>query len=218
VNRFSSHVRSNVVGYLALFMALCGTAYAVDGPLAGQNTVGSGDIIDNDVRTADIRDANLTTQDIRADAVTTGKILDDTLTPADIAGVDDVLEAQTARLNDQPGGNTASQRLFSIGRVGLGAFCQFQNNGSLTGGINALVDGPGPIMVTDGEGAAEDFTVPLQPDSADFLAIINSAAGIEAQETSFAILDSAGASATGVAALSVNASTGDCVISVHAVG
>lgn len=227
MNRFSSHVRSNVVGYVALFMALCGTAYAVDGPLAGQNTVGSGDIIDNEVQTADIKDANLTTADIRVNAVTSGKVLDNTLTPADIAdnalgpadlaGVDDVLDAETARLHDQPGGSSAGRALFSIGRVGLGAFCAVQNNGSLTGGINALVDEPGPIMVTDGEGTQEDLAVPLNPFSADFMAIINSNNQI-AQETSFGILDSDGASATGVAAISVDPGTGDCVISVHAVG
>ena len=39
--RIAQHIRSNVVGYLALFVALSGTAYAIDGPLAGQNQVGS---------------------------------------------------------------------------------------------------------------------------------------------------------------------------------
>jgi hypothetical protein len=84
MGRVSNHVRSNAIGYVALFVALCGTAYAVDGPLPGQNQVGSGDIIDGEVRTEDIRDNNLTTADIKPNAVTAGKVLDETLTGADI--------------------------------------------------------------------------------------------------------------------------------------
>jgi hypothetical protein len=57
---------ANVVSSLALFLVLGGgAAFAVDGPLPGQNQVGSADIINNDVRSEDIRDANLTTADIR---------------------------------------------------------------------------------------------------------------------------------------------------------
>jgi hypothetical protein len=57
--RISEHICSNVVGYVALFVALSGTAYAVDGPLPGQNQVGSTDIIDNDVYSADVRNDSL---------------------------------------------------------------------------------------------------------------------------------------------------------------
>jgi hypothetical protein len=83
-NGISGHIRANVIGYLALFIALSGTAYAVDGPLPGQDQVGSADIINNDVQSADIRDANLTTADIRSSAVTTGKILDNDVRSADV--------------------------------------------------------------------------------------------------------------------------------------
>jgi hypothetical protein len=48
------HLRSNVVGYVAVFIALSGTAYAVDGPLPGQNTVGSLDIINGEVGNVDL--------------------------------------------------------------------------------------------------------------------------------------------------------------------
>jgi hypothetical protein len=82
--RIRDHIRSNVVGYLALFVALSGTAYAVDGPLPGQDQVGSADIINNDVQSADIRDANVATADIRSDAVTGGKILNGSVTGADV--------------------------------------------------------------------------------------------------------------------------------------
>src|SRR5688500_13660868 len=73
--RIAQHIRSNVVGYMALFVALSGTAYAVDGDLPGQNQVGSEDIIDGEVK----RD------DIAGDAVRTGKVLNETLLAEDIA-------------------------------------------------------------------------------------------------------------------------------------
>jgi hypothetical protein len=82
--KIRGHIRSNVIGYVALFVALSGTAYAVDGPLPGQDQVGSADIINNEVQTADIRDANLTTADIRAGAVTSGKILDGEVQSGDV--------------------------------------------------------------------------------------------------------------------------------------
>ena len=53
--KLGDHIRSNVVGYVALFWLMTGTAMAVDGSLAGQNTVGSADIIDGEVTPADIK-------------------------------------------------------------------------------------------------------------------------------------------------------------------
>ena len=52
--RIRQHIRSNVVGYVSLFVALSGTAYAIDGPLPGQNQVGSEDIINGEVKTPDL--------------------------------------------------------------------------------------------------------------------------------------------------------------------
>ena len=48
-SRIADHIRRNVYGLIAIFIALSGTAYAVDGPLAGQNQVGSADIINGEV-------------------------------------------------------------------------------------------------------------------------------------------------------------------------
>ena len=73
--RVGNHIRGHVVGYVALFVALSGVAYADDGPLAGQNTVGSADIIN----------AEVYAQDIRPDAVGSGKVADNSLTAADLA-------------------------------------------------------------------------------------------------------------------------------------
>jgi hypothetical protein len=98
------HLRTNVVAYLALFVALAGTAYAA-------NTIGSADVIDESLTGADIKgkatpfvDGTLTGQDVKdgtilnADigsqalsnskiqnnAITGGKVLDNSLTGSDI--------------------------------------------------------------------------------------------------------------------------------------
>jgi len=67
----SRHIRRHVVGYVAVFLALAGSAHA----LAGRNTVDSGDIITSGV----------TAPDVGADAVTGAKIADGTLGGADLA-------------------------------------------------------------------------------------------------------------------------------------
>ena len=76
--RVLKHVRSNAIGYLALFFALSGAAYAA-------NTVRSIDIVDGEVKTADIGAGAVTVSDIGANAVTSAKILDGTVTSADVA-------------------------------------------------------------------------------------------------------------------------------------
>jgi hypothetical protein len=70
------HIRSNLVGYTALFVALGGTtAWAANGPLAGRSTVGSAAIIDGQVKRADVA----------ADAITSAKVANGTLRGADFA-------------------------------------------------------------------------------------------------------------------------------------
>jgi hypothetical protein len=82
-SRIRDHIRSNVVGYVAVFIALSGTAYAVDGPLPGVNQVGSLDIINGEVQTADLD----------ASSVATGKIVNGGVTSPDLA--DDVIADDT---------------------------------------------------------------------------------------------------------------------------
>lgn len=94
------HLRSNVVGYVALFIALTtGTAYAA-------NTVFSADIVDGEVRTADLaglsvttaklatgaagtaqlKDAAVTTPKLAANSVNSAKIVNDSIKAEDLAG------------------------------------------------------------------------------------------------------------------------------------
>ena len=70
-----AHIRSNVIGYVAVFIALSGSAYAIDGPLPGQDQVGSADIIDQEVKQ----------QDLGSNSVASGKILDGQVQGSDLA-------------------------------------------------------------------------------------------------------------------------------------
>lgn len=54
MNRIRSHISQNVVGYIAVFLAMTGSAAA----LQGRNSVDSGDIKKNAVRSADIKTPN----------------------------------------------------------------------------------------------------------------------------------------------------------------
>src|SRR3954463_5554671 len=73
--RIGNHIRSNIVGYIALFLfAMGGSAYALDGPLPGQNQVGSEDIINGEVKSGDLG----------VDSVASGKIADRQVKNADL--------------------------------------------------------------------------------------------------------------------------------------
>jgi hypothetical protein len=90
--RISRHVRGNAVGYVALFFALSGGAYA----LQGKNTVDSGDIKKGQVKTSDVANDSgkgaLKGSDIAANALT-GKDLDE----ASLAQVPNAKSADSAQ-------------------------------------------------------------------------------------------------------------------------
>jgi hypothetical protein len=87
-NRVRAHIRSNIVGYIALFLVVAGgTAYAA-------NTISSADIINGEVKTPDLAlDSVITsriavgavaTSDLRLDAVNGARVADDSLSARDI--------------------------------------------------------------------------------------------------------------------------------------
>ena len=84
-----THIRSNVVGYVALFVAMSGSAYAVNGPAPGTNSVGTADIINKEVKR----------QDVALDAINSSRVAPDTITGADI---------QESSLGQVPSANTAN--------------------------------------------------------------------------------------------------------------
>jgi hypothetical protein len=65
-------LRQNVLGLVAIFIALSGTAYATHP--GGANTISSEDVINNEIRSEDIRSANVQNSDLGSGAVTSGKI------------------------------------------------------------------------------------------------------------------------------------------------
>ena len=77
---------ANVTSVLALLVAIGGTtAYAVDGPNPGQNTIGSEDIIGNEVKSDDIGNGRIFNLDIADETITGAKIKDSWLTDDDLA-------------------------------------------------------------------------------------------------------------------------------------
>jgi hypothetical protein len=86
LGRVSDHLRSNVVGYVALFFALSGsTALA----LSGSNTVFSDDIVHDQVYSGDVRNDTLTggglaAADLRKGSVGSSEVQNDSLTGTDI--------------------------------------------------------------------------------------------------------------------------------------
>jgi endosialidase-like protein len=83
--RIGEHIRSNVVGYIALFLALSmGTAYATHP--GGANTISSADLINGAVRTADINDTNgVRSADVRNDTLAGGGLAATDLGPGAVA-------------------------------------------------------------------------------------------------------------------------------------
>ena len=95
--RIRRHIRSNIYGLIALFIALGGTAYATHP--GGANTISSVDIIDGEVRSPDIGNNQvrsaavaddttgfaLTGTDIANASLTGADVLDDSLAALDLA-------------------------------------------------------------------------------------------------------------------------------------
>jgi len=74
-NRILGHLRSNVVGYVALFMMLGGAAYA----LPGKNVVDKNDLKKNVVKTKNVKNGAITTDKLAANAATGAKVAEESL-------------------------------------------------------------------------------------------------------------------------------------------
>lgn len=86
--RAATHIRSNLIGYLALFVALSGTAYAVDGPLPGRNQVGSEDIIKGEVRLSDVGNNQITSAHVADDNRLLGGLFSEDIANGTLGGID----------------------------------------------------------------------------------------------------------------------------------
>jgi hypothetical protein len=132
-HRIHIFMRQNVLGLVAIFIALSGTAYATHP--GGANTVSSGDIMDGQVYPADVRNdslsgGGLTAADLRASSVGASEVSNNSLAAGDLApssvGADEVADGSltgrevlngslgTAELGAIPGAratNTANQAI-----------------------------------------------------------------------------------------------------------
>jgi hypothetical protein len=116
------------------------------------------------------------------------------------------LRAKTQRLTTGNGG-----ALVTIGRVRLASFCT-NNSGTLSAGIEPVVDETGPVLVSG------TSMISLQPFDVEFVVVVGDTSNVTARETSFAILDPGHPSASGVAAALVDPAHGTCEVTVQAVG
>lgn len=76
-SKIINHIKSSIVGYLALFMVLSGTAYAAD-------TVFSTDIVDGEVKSVDVADNGLTGVDVANSSLSGADVTDNSLGGADV--------------------------------------------------------------------------------------------------------------------------------------
>jgi hypothetical protein len=151
----STHIRSNIVAYIALFFALTGTA------VAAHEQIFSSDIVDGQVRTADImdegvfsgdiRDGQVRTADIGADAVRSTQILNSQVRGADV--LNDSLEGldiDESSLGPVPN----SQTLDGIDSNGF-----IQGEGQALGGSGTAPEGQPVNMVVAPAGSDPEFIV-----------------------------------------------------------
>jgi hypothetical protein len=81
--RIGEHLRSNVVGYVAIFLfAVGGTAYATHP--GGVNTISSTDIINGEVESVDVGNGTIQGVDIATAAVNTSDIANDSISASKI--------------------------------------------------------------------------------------------------------------------------------------
>lgn len=140
LNKVQTHFRHNLVGYLALFVALAGTSYAAITLPA--NSVGSRQIKPNAVRSSDVRDAGLLRKDFKPGQLPAGEKGDpgpkgDTGTVDTSAFYDKAtsdarfLEIRSLDFNTSVG----TTKGFDFGTIHLEASC------NATGGAQMLVKG-----------------------------------------------------------------------------
>jgi hypothetical protein len=143
-----THLRSNIVGYLALFVAVAGPAAAVgaaiDGPAPGKDSVGSLDLINGQVMQGDL--AN--------NAVMGAKVLDGSLGAADIAdgslGAADIADG-TLRGADIADGSV-SQADVAANSLGQSALAQDSVGASELRGVFGVVAATGTHVQGWGQG------------------------------------------------------------------
>jgi hypothetical protein len=132
-NRIANHIRSNIVGYIALFLfAMGGSAYALDGPLPGQNQVGSEDIINGEVTSVDvganaIGSAKIADRSVKNADLSLGAASSNTIADGGIQGIDVKNNTLTGTQIDESSLDLAAEGFHVVGSPGEPTFQQCIN-------------------------------------------------------------------------------------------
>ena len=140
-------VRRNVLGLVAIFIAISGSALAVE--TAKKNSVTSKSIKNGEVRSADVRDAGIESGDVASNAVDGTKVADNSLRGADIdesslSGVD----AATAATAGSAGSAANADRLDELDSTDF-----TRSNAALGGDLAGNL--PSPTIANNAVGGAE---------------------------------------------------------------
>jgi hypothetical protein len=183
-SRITQHLRSNIVGYLALFVALGGSAYAVT--RLDPNSVKSKHIVNGQVKTADLRDGSVESLQVADDSITGDDIDEKTLGKVGDADTLDEKEstdflgatekaANADKLDDRDSGDFAlagSENWSALGLNSNQSSCNYLNFGGGHNPAGYFRDRAGVVhlrgMVRARDGAlsvcgenASDFTINL---------------------------------------------------------
>ena len=148
-HRVASHVRANIVAYLALFFALGGTSFAAANALVPRNSVGSPQVIDNSLRLRDFKRS----QRARLRG------------PQGLQGVQGIQGAQGSKGDKGDPGATnvvlVSKLVHAVGSTGNSVDCPAGARAT-GGGVVILAPGSGDILQQSGPIVVGGGTVPTR--------------------------------------------------------
>jgi hypothetical protein len=130
-----AHFRSNLVGYLALIVALSGSAIAANGSLAGRNTVGSADIINDEVKD----------KDIAADAVSFSELADESIGTQHLFGIARFEGAGISSVDDPTTAGSTDIQLLNVNPFSIVGRCTDSGGGNVKSEI--ILQGSNAVLI-----------------------------------------------------------------------
>jgi hypothetical protein len=146
--RIHNHIRSNIVGYVALFFALSGGAAWATHP-GGLNTISSDDIINGAVKSADVGNESLESQDVKNDTFASGGLQSADLRPGSVGGSEVADGSLTgADIQESSLGQVPSAALGGVGRHASAGTCDPESPTFITcASITLNLPAPARVLV-----------------------------------------------------------------------